>query len=109
MEKKIMREKSIVLNIMQGEPGEILEKGRYYCVRKLPNGLVHAEYCNSSQETAALKLTLTALAPYAQFTIQVQKEAPSFLRANAAGILEGHFQVPGGRRIDIDERKKEEE
>ena len=27
-----MKEKSIVLNMMQGEPGDILEKGRYYAV-----------------------------------------------------------------------------
>ncbi len=98
-----MKEKSIVLNMMQGGPGDILEKGRYYAVEKLANGLVHAEYSNSSQEDAALKLTLTALDPYAEFTIQVQKQKPYMLRANAAGILEGRFQVPAGRRIDIDE------
>lgn len=102
-----MKEKSIVLNMMQGGPGEILEKGRYYSVRKFANGFVHAEYCNSSQEDAALKLTLTALDPYAEFTIQVPKEKPYLLRANAAGILEGRFLVPAGRRIDIDEREKE--
>lgn len=101
-----MKEKSIVLNMMQGGPGEILEKGRYYAVQKHADGLVHAEYCNSSQEAAALKLTLTALNPHAEFTVQVQHEEPYFLRANAAGILEGRFQVPAGRRIDIDEKSK---
>ena len=101
-----MKEKSIVLNMMQGGPGEILEKGRYYAVQKHADGLVHAEYCNSSQEVAALKLTLTALNPHAEFTVQVQHEEPYFLRANAAGILEGRFQVPAGRRIDIDEKSK---
>ena len=55
-----MKEKSIVLNMMQGEPGDILEKGRYYAVKKQSDGLNHADYCNSSQEDAALKLTLTA-------------------------------------------------
>ena len=76
-----MKEKSIVLNMMQGEPGDILEKGRYYAVKKQSDGLIHADYCNSSQEDAALKLTLTA--------------------------FESRFLVPAGRRIDIDEEKKE--
>lgn len=35
-----MKEKSIVLNMMQGEPGDILEKGRYYAVKKQSDGLI---------------------------------------------------------------------
>ena len=92
-----MKEKSIVLNMMQGEPGDILEKGRYYAVKKQSDGLIHADYCNSSQEDAALKLTLTAL----------DRQEPYKLRANAAGIFESRFLVPAGRRIDIDEENKE--
>ena len=90
-----MKEKSIVLNMMQGEPGDILEKGRYYAVKK------------QSQEDAALKLTLTALDPHAEFIIHVQRQEPYKLRANAAGIFESRFLVPAGRRIDIDEENKE--
>lgn len=59
-----------------GEPGDILEKGRYYAVKKQSDGLVHADYCNSSQEDAALKLTLTALDPHAEFVIHVQRQEP---------------------------------
>ena len=102
-----MKEKSIVLNMMQGEPGDILEKGRYYAVKKQSDGLIHADYCNSSQEDAALKLTLTALDPHEEFVIHVQRQEPYKLRANAAGIFESRFLVPAGRRIDIDEEKKE--
>ena len=110
-----MKEKSIVLNMMQGEPGDILEKGRYYAVKKQSaDGLrcncgstIHADYCNSSQEDAALKLTLTALDPHAEFIIHVQRQEPYKLRANAAGIFESRFLVPAGRRIDIDEENKE--
>ena len=95
-----MKEKSIVLNMMQGEPGDILEKGRYYAVKKQSDGLVHADYCNSSQEDVALD-------PHAEFVIHVQRQEPYKLRANAAGIFESRFLVPAGRRIDIDEEKKE--
>ena len=95
-----MKEKSIVLNMMQGEPGDILEKGRYYAVKKQSDGLIHADYCNSSQEE-------TALDPHAEFIIHVQRQEPYKLRANAAGIFESRFLVPAGRRIDIDEEKKE--
>ena len=42
-----MKEKSIVLNMMQGEPGDILEKRRYYAVKKQANGIIHDDYCNS--------------------------------------------------------------
>ena len=91
-----MKEKSIVLNMMQGEPGDILEKGRYYAVKKQSNGLIHADYCNSSQEDAALKLTLTALDPHAEFIIHVQRQEPYKLRANAAGIFES---LAGGKSI----------
>ena len=55
-----MKEKSIVLNMMQGEPGDILEKGRYYAVKKQSDGLIHADYCNSSQEDACLLYTSDA-------------------------------------------------
>ena len=86
---------------------DILEKGRYYAVKKQSDGLIHADYCNSSQEDAALKLTLTALEPHAEFIIHVQRQEPYKLRANAAGIFESRFLVPAGRRIDIDEENKE--
>ena len=102
-----MKEQSIVLTLMQGAPGAILDKGRYSAVKKQSDGLVHADYCNSSQEDAALKLTLTALDPHAEFVIHVQRQEPYKLRANEAGIFESRFLVPAGRRIDIDEEKKE--
>ena len=102
-----MKEKSIVLNMMQGEPGDILEKGGGGAGGGESNGLIHFDYCNSSQEYAALKLTLTALDPHAEFIIHGQRLESYKLRANAARIFESRFLVPAGRRIDIDEEKKE--
>ena len=90
-----------------GRTGRYPWKRTYYAVKKQSDGLVHADYCNSSQEDAALKLTLTALDPHAEFVIHVQRQEPYKLRANAAGIFESRFLVPAGRRIDIDEEKKE--
>lgn len=97
-----MKEKSIVLNMMQGEPGEILERGRCYSVRKLEGGGARAEYSNLSQEPAVLKLTLTALEPYARFQVLQEPGKPAILTANAAGILEGRFQILPGRKLCIE-------
>lgn len=98
-----MKEKSIVLNVMLGEPGEVLEKSRHCVVKKLDNGHIHIEYENRSQEQAMLKLTLTALSPYARFKAGQDEEQCSILKANSAGIFENHFPVQPGRTLVIDE------
>lgn len=99
-----MKEKTIVLNVMLGEPGEILARGRNYLVRKLPDGRMQVEYHNISQEGGVLKLTLTALNPFSKFLVGVTGEADAVLTANAAGILESRFPVPAGKRLRIEEQ-----
>lgn len=94
--------------MMQGEAGEILEKGRYYCIKKISDDHICAEYSNASQETAVFKLTLTALEPYKSFFVMLEDEEVFILKANAAGILEGRFQIPPGKCIKIENKKNGE-
>lgn len=99
-----MKEKSIVLNVMLGEPGDVLEKSRHCTVKKLSSGFVHVEYANHSQEQALLKLTLTALEPYTAFKAgHFGCDDDTILKANSAGIFENHFPVKPGKTLVIDE------
>ncbi len=99
-----MKDRSIVLNIMSAKPGEVLERSRTRTVRKDENGKVIAEFRNPTQEDHAVKLTLTALEPYACFDILLNGESAGIKKANAAGILECRIVLPERRNLIVRQR-----
>lgn len=98
-----MKDRTIVLNTMSGEAGEVLDRNRIHLIRKNEDGRIYASFRNPSQEVNAIKLTLTALKPYTEFEILINREEKSRKRANAAGILEFRFPLPGLSQMEIRE------
>jgi len=96
-----MKDRSIVLNIMAAKPGEVLERNRTHIVKKDESGKVVAQFRNQTQEDSAIKLTLTALEPYACFEILINGEVTGEKKANAAGILECRIMLPERRNLVV--------
>ncbi len=99
-----MKDRSIVLNIMSAKPGEVLERNRTHMVKKDENGKVFAEFRNPTQEDNAIKLTLTALEPYACFEFFLNGEFNGVKKANAAGILECRILLPERKNLLVRQR-----
>ena len=99
-----MKEKTIVLCVMQGGPGEVLDRGRNHVIKKDMDGCIMAEFRNPSQEMAKIRLTLTALRPYSVFDVRLNGSSTGFRRANAAGILESSFLIPETSGLGLSER-----
>lgn len=104
-----MRELTIVLNTMEGNPGEILERTRDYVIRKTEGGSVYGDFRNSSMEDEAVKLTFTGLEPESRFEIAKgsKKQVVSVKKANEAGILELKEIIPLNSNMLISEVKGE--
>ena len=102
-----MKEQTIVLNVMEGMPGEVLERARDYTIRKDDRGMVRATFQNPSMEEAAVKMTLTGLNPGAVFEISIGRQVQSlqFKKANSAGILETKWIIPENSVLQVCEVK----
>lgn len=100
-----MKDRTIVLNTMAGENGEVLDRNRMHLIRKESDGTIFARFNNPSQETCAIKLTLTALTPFCRFRILVNGNEECIKKANAAGILECRFQIPGLSQMTLLEER----
>ena len=98
-----MKEKTIVLSCMQGNSGEVLDRGRNHSIRKSPENKIIAEFLNPTAETVRIRLTLSALDPHARFTIRMKGDDNGSRLANAAGILESSFLIPEQSRLDLTE------
>lgn len=94
-----MKEVTIVLNILEGQNGEILERTRTHYIKKGDNGLVEGVFYNRSIEDVSYKFTLTGMDAGSRFCLTCldkrnnEKEI-SQKRANSAGILEVKYIVP---------------
>ena len=104
-----MKEQTIVLNVMAGMAGEVLERTRDYTIQKANNGKVCAVFQNSSMEEAAVKVTLTGLNPGAVFEITIGRQVQSvqFKKANRAGILEMKWIIPENSVLQVCEIETE--
>lgn len=98
-----MREKTIVLNTLEGQNGEVLERTKEYVLKKDNNGLMTGDFVNISQEEMAVKLTLTGLSPMAKFCFREEGKALFWYSANGAGILELKQILSAGAKLKITE------
>lgn len=98
-----MKERTIILNTLSGDAGEVLDRNRTHVIRKEADGCIYARFHNPTQEISAVKLTLTALTPYTSFDISINGKPDSKKRANEAGILECRFPLPGLSQMEIRE------
>lgn len=98
-----MKEQTIVLNVMSGAAGEVLERARDYMIKKDGEGKITAEFQNPSVEEAAVKMTLTGLESGAVFEVTIGREIQSvqFKKANVAGILETKWIIPENSVLQI--------
>ena len=98
-----MKEQTIVLNVMEGTAGEVLERARDYTIQKDENGKIRAAFQNPSMEEAAVKMTLTGLNPGAIFEISIGRQVQSlqFKKANSAGILETKWIIPEHSTLQV--------
>ncbi len=105
-----MREQTIVLNVMVGQVGEVLERTREYTVRKDEEGRIHASFRNPSMEEAAVKMTLTGLEPGTVFEARMgDRLVGTRKKANSAGILETKWMIPENSVLDVSERRQEDQ
>ena len=102
-----MKDRTIVLNNMSGNNGEVLAKNRTHLIQKGNDGRIYARFNNPSQEIFAIKLTLTARDPFSQFLVRINDGEEGIKKANAAGILECRIPIPGLSRMTLEEIKSE--
>ncbi|MGN0298458.1 MAG: hypothetical protein ACI4C1_04635 [Lachnospiraceae bacterium] len=94
-----MKEVTIVLNILEGSNGEILERTRTHYIKKNEKGLVEGVFYNRSVESVSYKFTLTGMLPGSFFELVCLNKRDNgkvveHRRANSAGILEVKYIVP---------------
>lgn len=98
-----MKDCSVVLNSMAGVAGEVLDRNRTHIIKKDASGKIDAIFDNPGQEDNVVKLTLTALAPNAQFEVTVSGKPEGKKKANIAGVLESRFVLQARQRLRIRE------
>lgn len=100
-----MKEITIVLNILEGCNGEILERTRTHIIRKTDTGAVEGEFLNTTMEESAVKLTFTGLTSKCEFIITTTgrdiEKTEERKKANSAGILEFKTIVPAIGRVTL--------
>lgn len=98
-----MKDRSVVLNVMSGSSGEVLDRNRTHVVRKDADGKIYAAFENPGQEDNTIKLTLTALSPFTEFETAVNGHKTGMKRANAAGILECRIVLLARQKLTVKE------
>ncbi len=104
-----MKEITIVLNVLEGQNGEILERTRTHIIRKNDAGIVQGEFLNTTMEESAVKLTFTGLTPRSEFLVTARgrevEETTERKKANSAGILEFKTIVPASGKVILTEQR----
>lgn len=103
-----MKEVTIILNMLEGKDGEILERTRSHYVKKDENGLVKGQFHNRSAEVVAYKFTLTGMQPGLYFDLlcynkRTKEKLVERKRANSAGILEVRYVVPACSFLNLEQ------
>ena len=66
-----MRELTLIVNVMNGKNGDMLECAKYYSIKKEENGKIVCVFKKRNAEAWSVKMTLTALEPYTRFEVRV--------------------------------------
>lgn len=98
-----MRELTLIVNVMNGKNGDMLECAKYYSIKKEENGKVSCIFKKRNAEAWSVKMTLTALEPYTRFEVRVGNHIQEYKRANRAGILETRLIVPENDSLMVNE------
>lgn len=96
-----MRELTLIVNVMNGNNGDVLECAKHYSIKKNIDGKIICIFKKRNAEAWSVKMTLTALEPYTRFEVRVGDQVQEYKRANRAGILETRLIVPENNSLTV--------
>ena len=103
-----MRELTLIVNVMNGKNGDMLECAKYYSIKKEENGKIVCVFKKRYAEAWSVIMTLTALEPYTRFEVRVGNQIQEYKRANRAGVLETRLIVPENDSLTVYEISNED-